>query len=262
MFKRTKGGLLAAACLAACPVAATSAQAAPGDCPPGFLNVAHRAPHQTADENTVSAINVAGRHSIEVELDVHQDRDGQEWLMHDATLDRTTNGTGLIRNRSTAYVSSLRTEPRGQQIPTLREGLTAVAANGLDAVYLDLWSPAPTDAYINDVVAEIRRAGLVDRAYIVKFHARVQRLAPDIMRQWKPPAGTTVEQMLRKRVESLGGPVRMMTAAVIRELHAAGQDQVLVMRANTRAKLLTALRRHADGVMSDASVDHAEYCGT
>jgi glycerophosphoryl diester phosphodiesterase len=256
------GGLLAVACLAASPVAATPARAAAGDCPPGFLNIAHRAPHQTTDENTISAINLAGGNSIEVELDVHQDRDGQEWLMHDATLDRTTNGTGLIRNRSTAYVSSLRTEPRGQEIPTLREGLEAVAANNLDAVYLDLWSPSPTDAYVNDVVAEIRRAGLEDRAYIVKFHARVQRLAPDILRQWKPPAGTTVQQMVSKRVESLAGGHGMMTPEVIQQLHAAGQDQVLIMSVNSRASLLNALSKNADGVMGDTSVAHAEFCGT
>lgn len=262
MNKRTMGGVLAAACLAAVPLAATPAQAAPGDCPPGFLNVAHRAPHQTTDENTISAINVAGPRSIEVELDVHQDANGQEWLMHDATLDRTTNGTGLIRNRSTAYVSSLRTEPRGQEIPTLREGLAAVAANDLDAAYLDLWSPNPTDAYINDVVAEIRRFNLEDTVYIVKFHARVQRLAPDILQQWKPPAGTTVQQMVRKRVDSLGGPHRRMTAAVIQQLHAAGQDQVLIMSVNSQTSLRTALSKNADGVMGDTSVAHATFCGT
>ena len=263
MSKSIRGGLLTAACLVGSVLVAipAPAQAALGDCPPGFLNVAHRAPHTYTDENTVSAIMAAGPRSVEVELDVRQDAQGQEWLMHDATLDRTTNGTGLMRSRSTAYIESLRTEPRGQEVPTLREGLDAAVAADLDAVYLDLWSPNPTDAFINDVVAEIRRAGLADRTYIVKFHARVQRLAPDILQQWKPPIDTTVEQMLKKRTESLAGPHGMMTSEVIQQLQAAGK-QVLVMSVNSRTSLVNALSKKANGVMGDTPFAHADYCGT
>lgn len=261
MKKRTRVGLLSAALVAASAVI-TPAQATHNPCPTGFLIVAHRGPHASFDENTVSSIQAAGTRSVEVELDVRQDAQGQEWLMHDATLDRTTNGTGKMLSRNTAYIESLRTEPRGQEIPTLREALQAAAAANLDAVYLDLWSPSPTDAFVNDVVTEIRLAGLADRTYIAKFHDRVKRLAPDIMRQWKPPAGTTVQQMLNKRVESIAAPHGTLTPSVVQELHAGGVDEVIVMSVNSETSLRTALSKGVEGVMTDTPFAHADYCAS
>lgn len=261
MNNRTRSGLLVAVCLAV-STSIASAQAAPTACPPGFLNVAHRGPHTTTDENTISSIDAAGPRSIELELDVRQDSQGQEWLHHDATLDRTTNGTGFFYNRSTAYINSLRTEPRGQEIPTLREALAAVVANGIEAVYLDLWSKAPTDAFVNDVVTEIRLAGLVNRTYIVKFHDRVKRLAPDIMLQWKPPAGTTVQRMIEKGVESIAGPHGMMTTSVVQQLHAGGVEQVIVMSVNSDTSLNLAISKGAEGVMGDSSFRMADSCAS
>ncbi|MGZ5405416.1 MAG: glycerophosphodiester phosphodiesterase [Nocardioides sp.] len=261
MKTRALAGLLVAAGLAVPTSGGASAQLA-ASCPPGFANVAHRGPHATTDENTISSIALAGAHGIELELDVRQDRQGQEWLHHDATLDRTTNGTGLFVNKSTAHIESLRTEPRGQEIPTLNEALTAAAGyESIEKIYLDLWSKNPTDDFINDVVDEIEAAGLEDRTYIVKFHPRVNRVAPHILLQWKPPAGTTVAQMLAKNVEGIAGPQGMLTATMVQELRAGGIDDVVMMSVNKEPSLLTALTKGVDGVMGDSPFVIKSSCG-
>lgn len=59
--------------------------------------VAHRGARVNSPENTLKAIEQAGRLGYEiVELDVIKTKDGVLVLMHDSTLDRTTNGTGRI----------------------------------------------------------------------------------------------------------------------------------------------------------------------
>lgn len=259
-YVRAVGGLLVAAGLVVPPSTVSASSAAP--CPPGFTNVAHRGPHATADENTISSIDLAGQNGIELELDVRQDAQGQEWLHHDATLDRTTNGAGLFVTKTTAQIEALRTEPRGQEIPTLREALTAVAQHDtIEALYLDLWSKNVTDGFVLDVVDEIRAAGLEDRTYIVKFQPRVNRLAPDILLQWKPPAGTTVQQMLAKNVEGIAGPAGMISAALVQELRAGGIDDIVMMSVNKEPGLLTAISRGVDGVMGDSPFLVKSSCG-
>lgn len=260
LTRRVAPGVLLAACLVV-PATSTPAQAAVA-CPEGLHNIAHRGPHATRDENTISSIVQAGENGIELELDVRQDAQGEEWLHHDATLDRTTNGTGLFYTKSTAHIASLRTEPRGQEIPTFVEAMTAAAAYpSIEAIYLDLWSKNPTDAFVNDVVDGIEEAGLTDRTYIVKFHARVARLAPHVLRQWKPPAGTTLQQMLNKRVESIAAPQGMMSAELVQQLHDGGVEDVVMMSVNTENSLRTAVAKGVDGVMGDSPFFIISQCG-
>lgn len=59
--------------------------------------IAHRGVCIKAPENTVKSIRFAGQYGFEVvELDVQKTSDGHYILMHDKTVDRTTNGTGPV----------------------------------------------------------------------------------------------------------------------------------------------------------------------
>jgi glycerophosphoryl diester phosphodiesterase len=103
------------------------------------LLIAHRGGSLLAPENTLTAF----RRAVEwwqadiLELDVHATRDGEVVVIHDPTVDRTTNGTGPIAEMTLAEVQALdagyrftpdggQTFPfrgRGVRIPTLREVL-------------------------------------------------------------------------------------------------------------------------------------------
>lgn len=59
---------------------------------------AHRGASAYAPENTLEAIELALRMGADgIELDVHRTRDGKLVVIHDETVDRTSNGSGLCK---------------------------------------------------------------------------------------------------------------------------------------------------------------------
>ena len=63
--------------------------------------IGHRGAAGEAPENTLASFALALEQGAEgIELDVHITKDGEIVVCHDATLDRTTNGSGLICDHS------------------------------------------------------------------------------------------------------------------------------------------------------------------
>lgn len=81
----------------------------------------HRGARHEKPENTLSGF----KHVIDlglkcVELDIHLSRDGEIVVIHDETLDRTTNGTGPVNAQDLSFLQSL-DAGEGEKIPTLKE---------------------------------------------------------------------------------------------------------------------------------------------
>jgi len=73
-----------------------------------LILVAHRGANNLAPENTVAAAQKCVDLGVEyVEVDVRTSKDGVMYVLHDKTLDRTTNGTGAIAERDSTYIDSL-----------------------------------------------------------------------------------------------------------------------------------------------------------
>ena len=69
---------------------------------------AHRGASGEAPENTLAAFQRAVDAGVEyIELDVHASEDGQIMVIHDATIERTTNGLGAVQNYSLAALQQL-----------------------------------------------------------------------------------------------------------------------------------------------------------
>jgi len=87
-----RGALLVTVLLAASSIAAGALES-----PHKILVIAHRGAADEAPENTLPAIEAAIRMGCDiVEVDVRLSRDGKVVLIHDATVDRTTNGRGRV----------------------------------------------------------------------------------------------------------------------------------------------------------------------
>ena len=103
----------------------------------GVVTVAHRGYSYAAPENTVAAIDAAAGITWGVEFDVRQTFDGHLVLMHDESVNRTTDGTGNVNARTFDYIRSLDAgykfspEFAGEQVPTLLEAVDAALAGGL-----------------------------------------------------------------------------------------------------------------------------------
>lgn len=73
-----------------------------------LMNVAHRADHQNYPENSIPAIQSCIDAGVDIiELDVMRTKDGKWVLMHDNTVNRTTNGSGNVSNMTLEQVQAL-----------------------------------------------------------------------------------------------------------------------------------------------------------
>ena len=174
------GGVAVLAAVAHCK---GRTRALKGDWP---VNFAHRGASALAPENTLEAFRLAVEAGAGgLELDVHMTRDGEIVVIHDATVDRTTDGAGAVagmtldelRNLDAGYRFSLdggSTHPyrgRGLRIPTLAEVYEMFPAT---CVNVDIKEPQPGAE--EAVLRVIRNAGAQERSLVVSDdHAVVRR---------------------------------------------------------------------------------------
>ena len=95
--------------------------------------VAHRGANHLAPENTMTAAMKCVELGVDyVEIDVRTSQDGVFYILHDKTLDPTTNGTGAIAERDSSYIDDLDagswfgTEFEGERVPRLAPFLKAL----------------------------------------------------------------------------------------------------------------------------------------
>ena len=100
---------------------------------------AHRGSKGTHPENTLASFKEAVRVGSDgIELDVHLTKDGHLVVIHDETVDRTTNGTGEIRNLTLAEIKAMDAGSwfnetfAGEKIPTLEEVLLLLTELGFN----------------------------------------------------------------------------------------------------------------------------------
>jgi glycerophosphoryl diester phosphodiesterase len=171
-------------------VAGRTASADPGCAIP--LPVAHRGGTERHTENSLDAYREAGRAGVLVwETDVRFDRRDVPILMHDATLDRTTTGTGPVARLDVA-ATDVRLRD-GQRIPTFREFLHLADLRGAYA-FVE-FKTEPTRAQLGAVVAVVNRLGMRDRVLLNSFDAgRLRRIrvvvGHDVDYSWVANAGT------------------------------------------------------------------------
>ncbi len=154
------------------------------------LNIAHRGASYDAPENTLAAFDLALRLGADgVELDVRLSADGVPVVIHDATLDRTTDGRGPV---SAWRWTELRGLDAGswfdfqyarQRIPSLED---VFAAFGERLLYvIELKTNSLRDQGLEQaVIAIIQRHGLADQVILTSFNPfalrRARRLVPQI----------------------------------------------------------------------------------
>ena len=128
------------------------------------LVAAHRAAHNGYPENSISAI----KHAIDlgadiVELDVKTTKDGIPVLMHDGTIDRTTNGSGKLENYTLLELKTFRLKMQDgtitdETIPSFGEALQVV--RGRIMVDIDL----KTDM-VKPIVDVVKKTGTAKQVF-------------------------------------------------------------------------------------------------
>ncbi|MYA02755.1 MAG: hypothetical protein F4038_02000 [Chloroflexi bacterium] len=135
------------------------------------LVIAHRATMGHAPENTLMGIRQGLHMRCDgVEVDVQLSADGVPVLFHDDELQRTTNATGPLANRTYAELQRLNAG-EGEPVPSLRDALQLVDGQMLLVAELKISPHADVPALCDAVLAEIDRAGALPWIWLWSFDA-------------------------------------------------------------------------------------------
>lgn len=122
---------------------------------PNILNIskciAHRGACAVAPENTIASLREAHKQGAQwVEFDVMLTKDHQPIIMHDFTLDRTTNGSGRVAKKSFVEIASL-DAGEGQQVPLLSRWLKIAGELGLH-INIEIKEKKSRSAVVTEII--------------------------------------------------------------------------------------------------------------
>lgn len=144
--------------------------------------VAHRGYSSVSPENTDVAMAIAARTGADfVENDTAVNAEGEPWVLHDSTVDRTTDGTGALKSLSSSYLRGLDAGSwfspvfTGERLPSLAEQL-GVVKQGASRLLLEIKSPQ-TEAQVRTIIDRVRANGMADRTVIQSFSDDIVRWA-------------------------------------------------------------------------------------
>lgn len=230
------------------------------------LLVAHRGVSARCPENSMSAFLAAVRDGAAMlELDVGLSRDGALVVLHDDTLDRTTDGSGFLGAHDLAHLRTLDAgswfDPgfAGEPLPTLDEVLDRVGTDIAINVEIKPEAVASTaEGGIEEkVVALVRDRGLVDRVVVSSFEptavGRVKRMEPElrtaVLFHHEIPFDPAALVGLFG-ADGLHMNQRHITPRIVAALHDAGL-YVAAYTANEAADLRRLVELGVDGIFTD-----------
>ncbi|MEA2520039.1 MAG: glycerophosphoryl diester phosphodiesterase [Chloroflexota bacterium] len=233
------------------------------------LSIAHRGHSLEVPENTLEAYRRAVELGIDmIECDVNVTSDGHLVMIHDWTLDRTTDGSGRVREATLDEITALDAgswfgrDFAGVRVPTTIDAIELGREAGISMCF-EVKGDTPEDYLATAVaLADLLAARKVldwafmssyDHEALAAARARVpelmlapERLPDDV----PPPPGEGVRQAL-----ALGAPViqnhwRFITPELVRSLH--DNDVALWSWPTTaESEIAASLAAGADGVMGD-----------
>lgn len=227
--------------------------------------VAHRGDKAEAPENTIAAIVSAARKGArQVEFDVKLSRDGRLVIMHDATVDRTTNGKGRVAELKFDELRALDAGGwfgkafAGTKIPTLEETAAAIPKGVLMNVHL-----ADVPGVAIQTARALDRIGRLDDAFLactLEQAAEVRGAYPKIricnMSRQGGDLWKYVESTIEARAEFIqlrdepGGATPEGLAKAVERLHRRGIT-VNYFGANDEAKIRALAEAGVDYILTD-----------
>ena len=257
------GALMAAALAAGCasPRYPANAKLKTGS---GPLVQAHRGGRAEYDDNALGGFKMCRSRGIKgFELDVRYTKDCVLVVMHDESLDRTTNGKGRVEDTTFSDLCKLRLKKSSEQVPSLSEVLMAM--RGREDIFMEIEMKAgPSDFYtpyvledycrrLNDMTKVLMKPGTYAfTCFNEKTLATMRKVDPDA------PigliVGTPLEDAHIAKAKELGccsvAPRAETTKEMVEKAHKAGLTVCLWM-CQDKATWDECAAKGADRVTSD-----------
>jgi glycerophosphoryl diester phosphodiesterase len=188
----------------------------------------HRGNPAEQPENTLASFRSAVDVGVDmIECDVHLSSDGELVVIHDHTLERTTDGSGLVRQHTLAELRIL-DAGLGEQLPLLAE-VCEVAREGQVGLCVEIKQiPIPYPGLEEKLAFELADLEMLDQTAVISFHHGAirhlkevePRLTTGVLEGARPldPAG-----IMRGALADLYAPhFGAMDADLVEEVHQAG----------------------------------------
>ncbi|MBU2649087.1 glycerophosphodiester phosphodiesterase [bacterium] len=229
--------------------------------------IAHRGDKTRYPENTLAAFEAAVNAGAEmIELDISLSRDRSMVVIHDDTLERTTNGKGPVNERTLSELKKLDAgswfdkQFAAERIPTLREVLEMVDRRALVNIEIKksaFEASAPDDAIEKQLVVLLQEMELTDSVLISSFETRfLERIAAlDSALALAAISTETADDSTVKSLQELGiyswhGWYGILTTEIVKQLHDAG-FRVFSFTINERVVFKDLMNMEVDGFFTD-----------
>lgn len=218
--------------------------------------VCHRGANFLAPENTLEGIRICiGQRFEYVEIDVRTTSDGKLVVIHDATLDRTTNGSGLVSKTKLEELASLDAggwfseKFVGARVPTLTEALSI--AKGKAGVYIEFKEATP-DA----VLSEVNACGMLGEVFFSCEDPAIMRQVRKIEPRACLMAARWKYQSLAESIDDFGAGIveyvpNLDDLAELAECRARGVRPMIYSQTHDIGKLQMILSSNPDLVNLD-----------
>ena len=198
---------------------------------PSFTIIAHRGASAYAPENTLAAFDKAlDLGAADVEFDVHFSADGQVVVIHDDTVDRTTNGSGAVAALTLAQLKSLdagswfAAQFSEERIPTLVELLERYK----DRLHFHIEVKGRAEHLSEKTIDLVRDHGWLDSVTITSFQKErleeARAYAPEIPAGWlaREVDESMIEQARRLRLAMICPHAGILDGELVDRLHQKG----------------------------------------
>ncbi|MBM7551495.1 glycerophosphodiester phosphodiesterase [Thalassobacillus pellis] len=232
------------------------------------LNIAHRGASGYAPENTMAAFDKAVEMKADMfELDVQMSKDGKLVVIHDTTVDRTTDGTGNVRDLTYEELKKLdagswfNEEFAGEKIPTLGEVLDAY--RGKIGILIEVKSPSLYPGIEQKIADELIERNLhkpanekiivqsFNHESMAKFHHLLPSVPVGVLVGYSPD-GISDEQLMdfASYADYVNPSKSMVTSELVDRIHAFGmKTHPWTVRDRNSADFL--LQAGVDGIITD-----------
>jgi len=214
-----------------------------------MLKIGHRGARAYEPENTLRSFKKALDLGVDaVELDVRRTKDDKIIVIHDAEVDRTTNGKGLVDELTLEEIKELVTE-KGEKIPTLEEALDFLDKRV--KVLIELKEAGLEEK----VLSLVHEKGLEKNVIIVSFLEEALRKVRELNNEVETGLiyvrhGNPIKAALELKANYLLPLYRFTHTANVQKAHENGL-KVIVWTINKQEEVSEYVKKGVDGIASD-----------